>query len=218
MESVVEKSFLVVGEYHFGNLPEKGWQVEFRLVYNGPLASEGDATDKQRVRRQLHPQLRQLWQVDPHLKEWHEGGERMDAILARKYNICGNGYVPIVTEHLGLVCSLDILFFRRSPLGEVLKTGGDLDNRLKTLFDALRTPTNKDECGRDPYSEDDNPTYTLMSNDALVADLRVEADRLLTPVPENLSGKASRDNVQLVIKVKTRIVDYFKGHPYPHFS
>jgi len=218
MESYAESASPVVGEYHYGNLPEKGWQVEFRLLYDGPLASEGNATDKQRVRRQLHPQLRQLWTVNPHLSEWYESGEKMDAILARKYDICGNGFVPLVTEQLGLVCSLDILFLRRSALGEVLKTGGDLDNRLKTLFDALRTPTNRDECGRDEYSQDELPTYTLMSNDALVADLRIEADRLLTPISESLNGKASRDNVQLVIKVKTRIVDYFKGHPYPHFA
>jgi hypothetical protein len=46
----------------------------------------------------------------------------------------------------------------------------------------------------------------------------VEVDRLLEPVDPHLTGKAARDNVELVIKVKTRIVDYFKGYPYPHFA
>lgn len=39
--------------------------MEFRLTYDGPLASNGSATDKQAVRRKLHLQLRELWRADP---------------------------------------------------------------------------------------------------------------------------------------------------------
>ena len=35
--------------------------MQFRLVYQGLLRSNGDARHKQEIRRALHPQLRELW-------------------------------------------------------------------------------------------------------------------------------------------------------------
>jgi len=45
-------------------------------------------------------------------------------------------YFPLVRNSLGLVCGIRVLFLRREPPGRVYQ-GGDIDGRLKTLFDAL---------------------------------------------------------------------------------
>lgn len=210
----------IVEEYHFNSLPDEGLDMEFRLIYEGPLPADGNANDKQLVRRKLHPQLRKLWRMDPHLRDWIPGdGRRFGSKpeeIAHDYAIGDYNFVPLITEKLGMMCSLDILFLKRGELGEVVKTGGDIDNRLKTLFDALRTPDRREECGRGLPAEDERPLYTVMTNDALIADLRIETDRLLRPT--ELTGRAALNNVELIIKVKTRIVDYYKGHMYPHFA
>ncbi len=196
--------------------------MEFRLTYKGPLPAVGTATDKQAIRRALHHQLRKLWKLDPHLANWplsHPNPENFSSKieeLAHNYTIAGTQFVPLITEKLGLMCSLDVLFLRRYVLGEVEHTGGDLDNRIKTLLDALRTPNNREECGKEVLEADEQPMFTLMSSDALVADLRIESDRLLTET--SLHGSAAMKDSELVIKVKTRIVDYYKGYPNPHFA
>jgi hypothetical protein len=40
---------------------------------------------------------------------------------------------------MGSACSLSILFLRHEPQGGIIQSG-DLDNRINTLFDALRIP------------------------------------------------------------------------------
>jgi hypothetical protein len=37
-------------------------------------------------------------------------------------------------------CSIDILFLHRDAPGRIVRSGGDIDNRIKVLFDALRVP------------------------------------------------------------------------------
>ena len=55
--------------------------------------------------------------------------------LASQY--CRNGYrfVPLVREENGFSCSLDITFLRRDNVGSLIRNGGDIDNRIKVLFD-----------------------------------------------------------------------------------
>jgi hypothetical protein len=88
MESPASSPLAIVEEYHHETLPEEGIDMEFRLTYEGPLASDGDATEKQRIRRHLHPQLRELWRVDPHLSEWHECRKLgFESLTAHQYEI-----------------------------------------------------------------------------------------------------------------------------------
>jgi hypothetical protein len=72
-------------------------------------------------------------------------------------------FVPLVREQLSLLCSLDILFLRPDVPGKAIQSSGDIDNRLKTLFDALRMPQNDTELG--PYAspgEGEEPFYCLL--------------------------------------------------------
>src|SRR5208337_1890156 len=48
--------------------------VEFRLLYSGQLLASGNNArhprEKHLIRKQFHPQLRQLWQTNPNLRDW----------------------------------------------------------------------------------------------------------------------------------------------------
>jgi hypothetical protein len=109
-------------------------------------------------------------------------------------------FFPLVRESVALRCALKILFLRREEPGKVIQKGGagtgDLDNRLKTLLDALCVP--------DPAQLIDDPTiadpiYCLLEDDALVTGLQVETHRLLTG-----PGQSMR-TVRLIIEVDVRV-------------
>ena len=117
-------------------------------------------------------------------------------------------FVPLVSDQLGLMCSLDILFLRRDGPGNMISKG-DIDNRLKTFLDALKTPIRLDQCGGQMPTNDEKPFFTLITDDSLIAVLRVETDRLLEP--SDAKGRA-RGNVKLIVHVKTKIVDYDRAY------
>jgi hypothetical protein len=87
-------------------------------------------------------------------------------------------YRPIVRESLGLACALDITFLRQEEPGNLVLQGGDIDGRIKTLFDALRMPSKPEEdaSGITPTA---NPLQCLMESDALISDLSIRTGRLL---------------------------------------
>jgi hypothetical protein len=65
----------------------------------------------------------------------------------------------------------------------LLGEGGDIDNRLKTLFDALRMPSKAEaQQANIAVRADDDPIHCLLQDDALVFKVNVETDRLLRPV------------------------------------
>ncbi len=133
--------------------------MEFRLTYEGILlgSSRSDTRSghKHEVRKFFHPQIKKLWEVTPHLNEisdpvqhyvidaggagtgLHDAGRI--ASLARRFSRGDYGFVPLVTKDLFVACGIDILFLRPDPPGEIIRSG-DIDNRLKTLFDALKLP------------------------------------------------------------------------------
>jgi hypothetical protein len=57
--------------------------------------------------------------------------------------------------------------------------GGDLDGRLKTLFDALRLPDNVAEAGGVGPGEDENPFFCLLQDDKSISEVSVTTDQLL---------------------------------------
>jgi len=89
--------------------------------------------------------------------------------------------VPIVTKAGGYSCSLRILFLRRDNPGHLIASGGDIDNRLKVLFDGLRMPDTVGELGALPLEADENPFFCLLEDDSLITSVTVTTDRLLIP-------------------------------------
>jgi hypothetical protein len=181
--------------------------------------------EKWQIRKALHPQLEELWLRDPILSrvakysqygflgdlnrfQLHhsksEGPPPPDtSITDYTVDLCapifvGSGkFIPIVRESLALVCALDILFLRKEEPGALISSGGDLDNRVKTLFDSLRIPTS-DEMQTAP-ADIPNPFYCLLQEDSLISDLAVKTDRLLS----KSTDKASE--VKLIIQVTVRV-------------
>jgi hypothetical protein len=211
--------------------------VEFRLLYGGRLlgASRNDtrAKMKHELRREFHPQLRQLWASNRNLDEYarHQCGwytskiaqENSSYTVAqnklqsmtnedfRKIGIEGishrwerNGFffVPLITEELALRCSIDILFLRPENPKFVMQSG-DLDARVKTVFDALRIPANLDETGGMGPQEDEKPFYVLLEDDKLISEIRVTCDELLTLPKERAMNP---NDSFLVIQVRLKMI------------
>jgi hypothetical protein len=193
--------------------------LEFKLTYDGLLlgsqSSSPRAPHKHDIRRQFHPQMKRLWEINPHLLEHREpmslnrmrisysdGPEptRID-LLASRFGVGQFRFVPFVTSELQLLCTLDILWLRPDPPGAVIQSG-DLDNRLKTLFDALKTPTETGELGGASPQEGETPFFTLLQDDRLVTKVSVATDVLLQPV--NGKDRLDDNDVRLVITVQLR--------------
>ena len=108
--------------------------LEFTLVYEGPLKSNGSVKDKQSIRRVLHSQLRLLWQQRPlsDHAEWLRD-DVMEHEFSAIRKVGAFAFAPLVTETLCLTAELDVFFLRPEPPGALITQGGDIDNRLKTL-------------------------------------------------------------------------------------
>ena len=191
--------------------------LDFRLTYAGPLrASQDDNKLRQRshhvhdIRQQFHAQLKILWAAHPVMKQVAKNGSSVELYvgsgappLNQIFDREGFKWLPIVTKENGLICKVEILMLREGQPGKVLY---DIDNRLKTLFDALRMPTGPEELGektvrgkRTPQGGE-NPFYVLLETDSLITHIGVTADTLLEPVPGYLPGEP----VRLVINVTIR--------------
>lgn len=179
--------------------------MEFHLIYQGKLPAAGQGSkrsrEKQDIRKVFHKQLVNLWNTQPFLVQFARGvsSDPVRHPLANRYTTCGYRFLPLVSEWFMVACSLDILFLRRDGPGSLVKSGGDIDNRLKVLFDALRMPQSCDElCGDSPGPEED-PFFCLLEDDKLISKVQVETNWLLSPPAE---GERIHD-VHLIVRVKT---------------
>ena len=106
-------------------------------------------------------------------------------------------YQPLVRKSLDLNCALEILFLRQEDPGSLVLQGGDVDNRIKTLFDALRLP---DADVEQRYPQSKEKIDCLMESDTLISGFHVSTDRLLVPKTVKVN------EVHLVIEVKIRVL------------
>lgn len=119
--------------------------------------------------------------------------------------IVRNGYkfIPLVRSSLHLACGLNITFLRKG--GDLISAGGDLDNRIKVLFDGLRLPSEEDLKKEKPDAE---PFYCLLEDDGLITSFSVNTDRLWS------RPGSSEKEVRLIIGVTvraTRLTAYNMG-------
>jgi hypothetical protein len=189
----------------------------------GASRSDTRASLKHEIRQELSPQLKRLWETNEHLKRfsrgharlWHEkhpkdkeqlptqDGPEIKAALcqhglshiAHNFERAGQPFIPLVTEEMGLRCKLEVLFLRPEEAGS-LYVSGDLDNRIKTLFDALRIAKDAHEmAGSTPSNE---PIYCLLEDDRVISEIRVNTDQLLLLPKEQVIHP---NDVFLVIEV-----------------
>jgi hypothetical protein len=168
--------------------------MQFRLLYEGPIApgQRINVADIHDIRMKLHPQLKALWERMPlselstsFLQETGGGpGGRGIPILERKNDVL---FAPLITQRNHLACELTVTLLRQQSPGQLLGEGGDIDNRLKTLLDALRMPnTAEAQQAKIDTRGDNDPIHCLLQDDALVRKVSVETDWLLRPAADPL--------------------------------
>jgi hypothetical protein len=191
------------------HIPDPESWMELRLTYAGFLmgSNKGDprARHKHEIRKVFHRQLKRFWEHHPMLRQsmaYENFRATKTLVESRADAFARNGYrfVPLATTSMSLHCSLSILFLRPDVPGGLLKSA-DLDNRLKTLFDALRMPQSKDELGGyDTPGADEDPFFCLLQDDALIANASVSTDMLL----EDVENAYDKNHARLVITVSMR--------------
>ena len=134
------------------------------------------------------PELRQLYVPYPRDQKpyWNIPEEDVSNVqfLTRvgKYR-----FAPLVVNGklLKLICELDIRLLSQATPGSIIehgKDGGDLDNRLKGLFDALSVPQQNQFADPDGLPEaDEDPFFCLLQDDKLITKVTIASERLLRP-------------------------------------
>jgi hypothetical protein len=193
--------------------PEKS-AMKFRLTYEGILKSSGNKSNLDNVhaiRKQLHPQLRRLWHTQPNLLQWREYnkeryGQRpgyddyppMWEHYANIYDRFGYRFAPLATEEAQVSVGVDILLLRTAKPGGLVDSG-DIDGRVKTLFDGLCMPRHQQQV-QVPPAQGENPFFVLLEDDRLISRVSVETDDLLQPTPLAL-GEYSPNDSRVVMTV-----------------
>lgn len=174
------------------------------------------------IRQQFHGQLKRLWETHRFLKDlkvlrsaedkkgrlldgaaqWGAADSEKTSLqdyVASLYQINGYRFAPLVRENLELSCDLNVLFLRMDHPGSVIDAG-DLDNRLKTLIDALKMPKAASAMvGNEVPKAGEDPFFVLLEDDRCVTGFSVESDTLLEPP----SGSDQR-TVKLIVSVNIR--------------
>jgi hypothetical protein len=210
--------------------------MKFRLTYAGPLLSskplDKDQRDKRiehkhRIRRHFHKQLKQYWLHQRFLLTHSEAPAPMFSILPEVARLVwaddpntrrplpellgpvfghsGYKFIPLVWKENSVACSLRILCLRRDTENAVLPVR-DLDNRVKTLIDALTMPLPKQGSPLENGSplapqEDEDPFFVLLDDDRQITHLEVETDAALELNEKNPSDESF---VRLVISVEIK--------------
>ena len=166
--------------------------MHFTLVYDGELKANGDKKHKQAIRRTIHKQLTELWKGTP-----FEALRNPGDALCREFG--GWRFFPLASSLRNEVVGISITMLRPGlEAGHLIAQGGDIDNRLKTLFDSLRMPQGIAEIPpRDRPEDGEDPFFCLLEDDKLITSVSVSTDRLLEPVE-------SRSHVKLVIEVQIK--------------
>jgi len=178
--------------------------VEFRLLYEGPLAAAANerarSMQQHHLRRQFHQQLRRLWSTHPNLLRLAQqvGAEatsragqpasRTDddhlsfvragwSQLAVQWSRLGYNFLPLATLELQLRCSVEILFLRPIQSGELIHAG-DLDPRVKILLAALRLPNSANEVAASSPTPDEHPFFCLLQDTMQITEIKVSTDDL----------------------------------------
>lgn len=171
--------------------------MEFVLHYDGPLKANGKPKHKHELRRHFHQQLHTLWSQPPlvECRKWlaPESSEN-DFSLRREMGPFV--FAPLITEAMGLFAELKVELLRPERPGRLLTQGGDMDNRLKTLFDALTMPPHSNALPKEVIpGDDERPFFCLLEDDNLVTSVAVRTGQLL-------EKGVAESSVVLILKVK----------------
>jgi hypothetical protein len=157
--------------------------MNFVLHYRGTLKANGNPEHKHDLRKGFHRQLARLWQQPPldACQDWLQPPEAERTYSVRR-EMAPFVFAPLVTEQMTLYAELQLELLRPEPPGRLLTQAGDMDNRLKNLFDALTMPRHANALHRNVQPEsDEKPFFCLLEDDNFVTSLTVRTSQLLEP-------------------------------------
>ena len=165
--------------------------MKFKLLYMGELKINPKKRSQHlhEIRMAIHPQLKRLSEISPYdtikNKLWSNNRRGIRELGGAKF-------FPIVTPELNLLAELDVQILHP----ELLETPhADIDNRMKTLLDALKRPQSTHEIAQGtPKNE---VIYTLLDDDHLVTKMTINTSHLLYREPVKARA-AGRDDCELL--------------------
>jgi hypothetical protein len=175
--------------------------MRLTLHYRGILRSNGSPAHKHEIRQHFHIQLRTVWAQQPLVENPNLlQPKRRDGDYCFLRPVGDFTFVPLVTEETNTIAELSITMLRPETPGGIITQGGDLDNRMKTLFDALTMPRHANALppGVVPLENEKPYFYCLLEDDNLVTTISVRTEQLLEPVSD-------QSVVDVSIFVRTRV-------------
>lgn len=174
--------------------------IEFTLTYNGELRPNGERDHKHALRRVFHVQLQHLWKNPPRPAPGTMARVIPDVADSSFHIRVGTfSFLPIISESGFNVAEIDVTMLRSESAGSIITRSGDLDNRLKTLFDAMKVPTEPELPDGSAPLNDELPFWCVLEDDQLITHVSVRTHRLLSP-------SAGSSDVQLLVNVRGRHV------------
>ena len=152
--------------------------MEFVLHYRGELrpSPKANAAHKHHIRQHFHLQMKKLWKdEDSPLRYYSRKPDRAEAF--RQVGLFQ--FAPLVSRQNNLLAELDITLLRPEAPGGIVQHGGDIDNRLKTLFDAMAVPSQQQALPPDAKpDEEERPFFCVLDDDRLITKLAIHTERL----------------------------------------
>ncbi len=182
---------------------------------------------KHQLRKAFHIQLKRLWEQDLFLSTarvepmyygvdtsvsdyeniWQPDSCQfvsLNKAVANMHREHGYKFVPLARKDWKLHCKLQILLLRQDGINSAV-SAGDIDNRVKTIIDALTKPAHLNQLPQNESpSNGEDPFYCLLEDDRLVTSLEVESDiLLLSNFPNNYA------HVVISAEIRPHTVDTF---------
>lgn len=181
--------------------------MEFCIHYYGKLKSRDNAAGKHAIRRALHDQVKSLCVSDRFAQVFKGDLEETRRPEEKPMFVEHDGkrYWFLIAEDLATVVDLSITILVPHAVGRIIQNGGDIDNRVKTLFDALRVPAVASEVpSSDSFDYGSGGMYCLLEDDKLINRISIRSYRDHAP----LDG----DSVRCLIEVETKITRALWGN------
>lgn len=174
--------------------------MEFCLHYYGKLKSRDNAFGKHQIRQQLHPQMRSVCLSDQFREMFKEldGKSKKGDGMHMYLDIGEKRFWFLISEEYKTIVDLNITILLPHAVGAIVNNGGDIDNRIKTLFDALRIPSVSSEIPpTDSFDYGEEGMFCLLQDDKLINRVSIVSYQDHEPI--------DKDSVRCFIEVKTKI-------------
>ncbi len=182
--------------------------MKFRLLYVGEVKinPRKRASHVHDIRMALSQQLQNLLDIPPYskIKNFIHAPDQNGSVKNILRKVDGIEFVPVISSELDLLAELEIQILHPELLGTAR---ADIDNRTKTLLDALRRPQDAHEVPEGVHRG--GRVYTLLDDDHLVTRLTVNTSHWLDATnPNDLflmitvnirASKGTQDNIDFVL-------------------